>query len=94
MRIATFIFLAAGLLAGTPVPALAQSFGRYPCTVDCSGHEAGYDWAQQKGISSTYGCGGNSQSFIEGCKAWAEENEYGGGSLFGNDDQDSGLSDW
>lgn len=49
------------------------TFGGYGCTVDCSGHEAGYEWAQQNGISETYQCGGNSWSFIEGCKAYVEE---------------------
>ncbi len=45
----------------------------YPCTVDCSGHEAGYSWAKRKGISDPSQCGGNSMSFIEGCRAAASE---------------------
>lgn len=53
----------------------AQTFKGYPCTVDCSGHEAGYEWAEQKGITNSSSCGGNSNSFIEGCRAWAEEQE-------------------
>jgi len=48
-------------------------FHDYPCTVDCSGHEAGYEWAEKKGIEDPDDCGGNSNSFIEGCRAWAEE---------------------
>lgn len=48
-------------------------FGGYPCTQDCSGHEAGYEWAQDKGIDDPDDCGGNSDSFIEGCQAYAEE---------------------
>jgi hypothetical protein len=55
--------------------ALAQTFHDYPCTVDCSGHEAGYEWADKKGIEDPDDCGGNSNSFIEGCRAWAEEQE-------------------
>lgn len=51
----------------------AQTFGGYPCTVDCSGHEAGYDWALENGISDGSQCSGNSNSFIEGCMAAAEE---------------------
>lgn len=43
------------------------------CTSDCSGHEAGYEWAEEKGISGPDDCGGNSQSFIEGCQSYAEE---------------------
>lgn len=46
----------------------------YNCTEDCSGHEAGYDWAERKGIDDAADCGGNSQSFIEGCEAYVEEN--------------------
>lgn len=94
MKTASSILLAFGLLGLSPAPVMAQSFGGYPCTVDCSGHEAGYEWAQRKGISSSYGCGGNSQSFIEGCKAWTEENEYGGGDLFGDEGEDDGLFDY
>lgn len=43
------------------------------CTDDCSGHKAGYDWAEKKGISDPSDCGGNSTSFIEGCEAYANE---------------------
>jgi hypothetical protein len=46
----------------------------YPCTVDCSGHEAGYQWAEENGITDPDDCSGNSTSFIEGCQAYAEEN--------------------
>ena len=44
----------------------------YPCTEDCSGHEAGYEWAADNGISNPYDCSGNSRSFVEGCMAFAE----------------------
>lgn len=37
------------------------------CTGDCSGHQAGYEWAQDNGISSESDCDGNSDSFNEGC---------------------------
>ena len=49
--------------------------GNYTCTQDCSGHEAGFAWAQENGIADASGCGGNSQSFIEGCEAFAEERQ-------------------
>ena len=45
----------------------------WQCTDDCSGHEAGYDWAEEKGITDPADCGGNSNSFIEGCEAYANE---------------------
>lgn len=51
------------------------SYAGYGCTVDCSGHEAGYNWAADNGITDPASCGGNSWSFIEGCRAYAEENE-------------------
>ncbi len=43
------------------------------CTSDCSGHEAGYEWASEKSIEDPDDCGGNSASFIEGCEAYANE---------------------
>jgi hypothetical protein len=45
----------------------------YSCTDDCSGHEAGYNWAEENGIDDPDDCDGNSNSFIEGCRAYAEE---------------------
>jgi hypothetical protein len=50
------------------------SRGTADCTIDCSGHEAGYAWAEEKGIDDAADCGGNSQSFIEGCEAYVEDN--------------------
>lgn len=49
--------------------------GNYVCTQNCSGHEAGFEWAQENDISDASDCGGNSQSFIEGCEAFAEERQ-------------------
>ncbi|MCX6793401.1 MAG: hypothetical protein NTY12_05290 [Candidatus Falkowbacteria bacterium] len=51
-----------------------EYFNGYECTDDCSGHEAGYDWADEKGIDDVDDCGGNSQSFIEGCESYVEDN--------------------
>lgn len=56
----------------TSADAQATSHG-YLCTVDCSGHEAGYQWAEDHDITDPSECGGNSQSFIEGCMAYAGE---------------------
>ena len=49
-------------------------FNGYPCTEDCSGHEAGYNWAEEHDIDNIDDCGGNSDSFIEGCQSYVEEN--------------------
>lgn len=53
----------------------SEEFHGYDCTDDCSGHEAGYDWANRHGITNPNDCGGNSQSFIEGCEAYANEHQ-------------------
>lgn len=43
-------------------------FKGYPCTVDCSGHRAGYYWAKLKGITNAAACPITpSNSFYEGC---------------------------
>lgn len=52
-----------------------QTFKGSACTGDCSGHEAGYDWAEEKDIDDPSDCGGNSNSFIEGCESYAEEQQ-------------------
>lgn len=40
------------------------------CTDDCSGHDAGFDWARDHDITDEGDCGGYSQSFIEGCETY------------------------
>lgn len=50
-------------------------FKGYTCTIDCSGHEAGYDWAEDHDINDPDDCTGNSESFIEGCRAYTEEQQ-------------------
>lgn len=49
----------------------------WDCTEDCSGHEAGYEWAEDNGITDTEDCGGNSDSFIEGCETYVSESQEG-----------------
>jgi hypothetical protein len=44
-----------------------------PCTDDCSGHEAGWYWAERVGLTDPARCNGTTNSFIEGCQACAEE---------------------
>lgn len=39
----------------------APTYKGYKCTKDCTGHEAGYNWAQEKGICDPGDCGGKSQ---------------------------------
>ena len=81
--------------SSTPVQATEQTsksgltFHGYDCTVDCSGHEAGYEWAEEHDITDPSDCSGNSQSFIEGCQAYAEER----GGIDDNDDERGNSSD-
>jgi hypothetical protein len=51
-----------------------ESFNGYECTEDCSGHEAGYEWAEENDIYDEGDCDGNSDSFIEGCLSYVEDN--------------------
>ncbi len=57
------------------VSAPRYRFMGYSCLDDCSGHLAGYRWAQRNGIDDEDDCTGNSDSFIEGCLAYVEENQ-------------------
>lgn len=52
----------------------SPTFGRYRCTKDCSGHVAGYKWAEQRKVSTAFGCPhGNSKSFYEGCLTYVHD---------------------
>lgn len=56
----------------TSSPTGRRFFKGYECLGSCDGHMAGYAWAEQMGITDPDRCGGNSQSFIEGCRNFAE----------------------
>lgn len=60
--------------AGSPYAYSGRSYST-PCTDDCSGHDAGYDWADNNAITHPDECGGNSQSFIDGCEDYAREQQ-------------------
>jgi hypothetical protein len=52
-----------------------RTYGDFDCTVDCSGHAAGYKWADDHSITDELDCpDGNSQSFHEGCVAYTQDN--------------------
>ncbi|WP_372362871.1 hypothetical protein ACCQ10_09245 [Xanthomonas sp. NCPPB 1325] len=53
--------------------AAPQFYSASGCTFDCSGHEAGARWAEQRGIEDPEDCSGNSNSFVEGCQEYAQE---------------------
>jgi hypothetical protein len=37
------------------------------------GHDAGEEWAEENGITDAYDCGGNTNSFIEGCEDYVNQ---------------------
>jgi len=52
-------------------PAPAAEFDGYPClSGSCSDHRAGYNWAKRKRITDADDCDGESEAFIEGCRAY------------------------
>jgi hypothetical protein len=53
----------------------SSQFHGFDCKADCSGHQAGYDWAEEHDIADEDDCGGNSESFVEGCKAYVREQQ-------------------
>lgn len=65
--------LAAFLLCVTPAEAQDRTFGDNECTDDCSGHKAGYEWAERNSVSREADCLGQSNSFEEGCRTFIED---------------------
>jgi hypothetical protein len=68
----------------------ASEFGGYQCTLDCSGHKAGYEWAEVEGITNKKDClqilrsNRNRRSFYEGCLVYVED------PYRGSDEDDDG----
>jgi hypothetical protein len=85
-EIAMVRWIIVGLLAAS-TPAFGEDFEGYPCTVDCSGHEAGYAWAEENAITDPDDCSGKSRSFVEGCRAYADE--HGDGEYSGDDEDET-----
>ncbi|MFE0014129.1 hypothetical protein ACFWXH_04735 [Mesorhizobium sp. NPDC059054] len=71
------LFLALGTITSAGSAFAQQTFGGYDCTEDCSGHKAGYEWAEQNNVTSTSDCTTNSQSFNEGCDAYVDDPDRG-----------------
>ena len=70
------------MLGGTI--ASADTFDGYECTEDCSGHQAGYDWAVENEIDDVDSCETESQSFNEGCQSAVD----GGSGVINSDGDD------
>lgn len=61
--------------SSSPLPSSPRTFAGYGCASDCSGHEAGFNWAEEHDIDNEDDCDAagdtsNSPSFAEGCKAY------------------------
>ena len=71
----------------TPVPRLSDvppdqaprlEFMDHPCTEDCSGHVAGWEWAAKRSATRVAECySSNSESFSEGCRIYLWRMGYG-----------------
>jgi hypothetical protein len=74
------------LVFASPAFAMApgQTFGGgYKCTIDCSGHRAGYEWAEHKQITDAALCeeilihAPKRTSFYEGCLTYVKSPGHG-----------------
>lgn len=80
------------LLSGSS--ATARTFGDYECTDDCSGHKAGYEWAEARNITNEARCEAilrrwpNRNSFYEGCLVYVEDPTRGADEDDDGDDID------
>ena len=77
MRIlATAMGICLALMFTHAAMAQGRTYGGFDCTVDCSGHAAGYKWAEKHDITDESDCPlpNNSPSFQEGCIAYTHDN--------------------
>ena len=72
-RIDSLQAAADGEISDDKIREALDSLFDHQCTIDCSGHVAGYVWAEQNGIGDEDDCSGLSLSFVEGCKKYAEK---------------------
>jgi hypothetical protein len=70
--------------------ARAREFGGYYCSDDCSGHAAGYRWAEAHRITDESSCPlrGGAFSFYEGCLVYVEDSNRGANEDDEGDDID------
>lgn len=76
----------------------SATFDGYDCTADCSGHEAGYRWAEEHDIADgdtcdTAGEHSSSPSFAEGCRAYVDGDQPDLDGSGNDKDDDSGSDD-
>jgi hypothetical protein len=87
MRWAAIISLAMLFAASE---ARAREFGGYDCSDNCSGHAAGYRWAEEHSITAETDCPlrGGALSFYEGCLVYVEDPDRGADEDDDGDDID------
>jgi hypothetical protein len=79
MRHLLVLFVSSVLTINTTDGVSARTFGGYECTRDCSGHKAGYEWAEAHNITSEASCEAVLRrwpgriSFYEGCLVYVED---------------------
>ncbi len=78
-RLVFMVFVSLALLFSSLSHAEAETFGGHECTVDCSGHAAGYRWAEAHNITNESDCplNGNATSFYEGCLVYVDDPDRG-----------------
>jgi hypothetical protein len=81
------VSIAIGLLCTGGV-VQAESFHGHDCKSDCAAHRAGYEWAEAHDISDVADCSGDSEAFIEGCKAFVRDGETDEDLDNGDDDSE------
>ena len=62
-------------------------FHGYTCGADCTSHQEDYAWGSAHKIANPMDCRGNSETFIEGCRAYAGiEGPLGEREIFQDED--------
>jgi hypothetical protein len=89
VRLPRAIILVVAVIAATG-EARAREFGGHDCTDDCSGHAAGYRWAETRSITDDAGCPlrGDATSFYEGCLVYVLDPNRGADQDDDGDDID------
>jgi hypothetical protein len=62
----------ADAIADVSASTFAEVGDNATCTDDCSGHDAGFEWAKEHEITDASDCSGSSQSFVEACQSFAQ----------------------
>lgn len=67
-----------------------EADGYSGCTDDCSGHEAGFEWARDNDLADESECSGDSNSFVEGCEQFVQARQERAEEQAADEVQDDG----